>query len=66
MLSDERTKNCNRQSGSLRWTVKTYRPETGCQDEGYAKYEENEELERIRIKVKKKSYEKRMMNGRRK
>jgi hypothetical protein len=65
MFTDELTKNCNRESGSLRWTVKLYRQETGRPDEGYAKYEENEEeLERVRIKVKEKSYEKkRKMNG---
>ena len=64
MLTDERTKNCNQESGSLRWTVKMYRPGTGRHDEGYAKYEENEEeLERIRIKTKKSYEKKRMMNG---
>jgi len=60
MLTDELTKHCNRESGSLRWTVKLYRSETGRPDEGYAKYEENEEeLETIRIKVKEKFMKKR-------
>jgi hypothetical protein len=42
------TKNCNREADSLRRTA-----ERGRQDEGYAKYQENEEeLERIKVKKK--------------
>jgi len=60
MLTDERAKNCDRESSSSRRTVKLYRPETRRPDEGYAKYEENdEELERIRIKVGKRGMKRR-------
>jgi hypothetical protein len=54
MLTDMRTKNCNRESGGLRRAVTLYRPETGRPYEEYATYEENEEeLATIRINVKK-------------